>query len=70
MNKESIYKELKEIQRLVWRDDDLMSQGTLFTLQDRLCDLVLKVANDCGQQGDLVRSFPFLYCSGDAGEKG
>lgn len=61
MQKKTIYKELKEIQRLAWRDDDLMEQETLFDLQERLCDLVLKVATDCGQQEDLVRSFPFLY---------
>ena len=61
MTRTELYQQLKEIQRLAWRDDDLMSQGTLFDLQDRLCGLVLKVATDCGQQEDLVRSFPFLY---------
>ena len=61
MSKLEIYEKLKDIQHLVWKNDDLMDQGTLFELQDELIHLVLQVAVDCHKENDLIKSFPFLY---------
>ena len=66
MTMRDIYKELKEIQLLAWAEDDMMTQDTLFALQDRLATVLLEVAKNCGakEMTDLVRSFPFLYQRG------
>lgn len=61
MTKQGIYAELKTIQKMAWRDDDMMRQETLFDLQDRLADLMLRLAQDCGTEQDLASSFPWLY---------
>lgn len=56
-----MYKELKEIQKLLWKDDDRMEQETLFDLQDYVAKLILKVAKEEGQLNDLLANFRFLY---------
>ena len=56
-----MYEELKEIQNLLWKHDDLMDQETLFKLQDKVADLTLKVARSEGRIVDLVDSFKWLY---------
>lgn len=63
MTKSGIYKELKEVNKLLWQNDDWMSQESLFKAQSIVTDLLLKVAQDCGNSAldDLVKSFPFLY---------
>jgi hypothetical protein len=61
MTKQKILSELIEIQKIVWKDDDLMDQNTLFELQHKLANLVLGVANDLNKGHDLVELFPWLY---------
>mgnify|MGYP006969174337 CR=1 FL=1 len=63
MTSRYIYSELKQILSLVWEDDDMMTQETLFEVQERLADLTLKVAQDCGNDAlnNLVKAFPYLY---------
>ncbi len=56
-----MYKELKEIQKLLWKDDDRMEQETLFDLQDYVAELILKTAKEEGQLNDLLANFGFLY---------
>ena len=56
-----MYKELKRIQELLWKNDDYMDQDTLFELQDYVATLLLQVAQKEGKVNDLVKSFPFLY---------
>lgn len=56
-----MYKELKEIQMLLWKDDDRMEQDTLFDLQEKVAELTLKIAEKENRITDLVRSFPWLY---------
>ena len=65
---EDIYNDLREIQNLVWQSDDLMSQDTLFEIQDKLADLMLKVAISAGKEENLARSFPWLYRIAREGE--
>lgn len=65
---EDIYNDLREIQNLVWQSDDLMSQDTLFEIQDKLADLTLKVAIAAGKEENLARSFPWLYRIAREGE--
>jgi len=55
------YEKIKEIQQLLWKDDDRMDQETLFELQDGVADLALAIATDEGWEKDLVASFPWLY---------
>lgn len=55
------YERIKEIQQMVWKDDDRMDQETLFELQDGVADLALAIATDEGCEKDLVASFPWLY---------
>ena len=56
-----MYEKLKKIQTLIWRDDDLMSQDTLFELQEEFANLLLEVAQKENKTEDLVKSFPWLY---------
>jgi len=55
------YNELKEIQKLLWKHDDMMMQDTLFQLQEKVAGLILKVANKEKKVDDLIESFPWLY---------
>ncbi len=61
MNKSEIYKELKDIQRLIWKDDDTMDQETLFELQSRVGHLTLKLAVNLDKKYELMYEFPWLY---------
>jgi hypothetical protein len=56
-----MYEKLKKIQTLIWRDDDLMSQDTLFELQEEFTNLLLEVAQKENKTKDLVTSFSWLY---------
>ena len=56
-----MYEAIEKIQEMLWRHDDLMSQDTLFELQDFVADLALKVAEKEGKVDKLVAKFPFLY---------
>lgn len=61
MTMNEVYDALKEIQLLAWSGDDLMSQDTLFEIQDKLADLTLKAAVASGRGSDLAATFPWLY---------
>jgi hypothetical protein len=56
-----MYDKLKKIQELLWKDDDMMNQSTLFELQENMAKLLLEVAQTEGKTKDLIKSFPFLY---------
>lgn len=58
-----VFTSLCEIQRLVWTDDDCMSQDTLFDLQDKVAKLTLTVAGKVSPESvdKLVTEFPWLY---------
>ena len=56
-----VYEDLKELQLLAWSGDDLMSQDTLFEIQNKLADLTLKAASAVGQERELAAAFPWLY---------
>lgn len=61
MNSNDLYKRLSAIQKMAWKHDDLMTQETLFELQDALADVVLNVARDAGKLDDCLATFPYLY---------
>lgn len=58
-----MYEKIEKIQELLWRDDDMMRQETLFELQDYVAELILEVANKEGPKtvDRLVKKFPWLY---------
>ena len=56
-----MYDKLEKIQEMLWRNDDLMDQDTLFELQDYVAELILNVAEKEGKVDELVAKFPFLY---------
>lgn len=56
-----MYDKLLTIQEMLWRNDDMMMQETLFELQDYVADLLLNVAEKEGKVEELVAKFPFLY---------
>lgn len=56
-----MYNEMRIIQKLLWKNDDLMDQDTLFVLQDMVCKLTLEIAQKENKIDDLIKSFPFLY---------
>lgn len=60
-----IYDGMKEVLRLAWEGDDLMSQDTLFQIQDKLANLALLSAIAARQEEDLVREFPYIYTFGE-----
>ena len=63
MTNEKIYEQLKTVLSLAWRDDDRMTQDTLFRLQEHLANLTLAVAESIGDSAlkDLCKAFPYLY---------
>lgn len=56
-----MYEKLKEIQKLIWKNDDLMDQDTLFELQDKIANLTLEVAQKEGKVEQLIKDFKWLY---------
>ena len=56
-----MYKELAEINKILWRSDDCISQDDLFEVQDKVAELLLKVANKEKKGEQLVKDFPWLY---------
>ena len=58
-----MYEKLEKIQELLWKNDDLMDQDTLFELQDKGAELILEVAGKEGPKtvDRLVKKFPWLY---------
>lgn len=56
-----LYNKIKEIQKLVWKNDDLMMQETLFELQDKIADLALIIAQKEAKTDDLLENFKWLY---------
>ena len=56
-----MYKDIKRVQELLWKDDDLMNQETLFELQELVAELTLKIANREKKTAQLVKDFPHLY---------
>lgn len=56
-----VYETVKAIQRLAWKDDDMMTQETLFDLQEALAHLALELAVETGNETDLLSTFPWLY---------
>lgn len=56
-----MYKHIKELLALVWKDDDHMTQETLFEVQDKVADFALAVAQHIGQEKDLLATFPWVF---------
>ena len=56
-----MYNELKKVQELLWKSDDLMDQDTLFELQEYVAKVILSVAKKEKKIDDLIKSFPWLY---------
>ena len=56
-----MYEKLKEIQQLLWKNDDLMDQDTLFELQDKFAKLTLEIAEKENKIEDLIETFSWLY---------
>lgn len=56
-----MYDDLKKLQKLLWKHDDMMDQETLFELQELVAEMALKAAQAERKVGDLVKSFPWLY---------
>ena len=59
----NMFDTLCELQKLAWANDDLMTQDTLFDLQDKLATLSLSVASKISplKVDSLVKQFPWLY---------
>ena len=56
-----MYNEIKKIQKLLWKHDDMMEQETLFELQDLVAGLALNIAKRENKTAQLACDFPFLY---------
>ena len=61
MTKKDILKRLIKVQKLLWKDDDLMNQEILFDLQAEMQVLVLTLANDTNSTDVILKEFPWLY---------
>lgn len=58
-----MFEELKELLKLAWEDDDIISQENLFELQSKLADLTLQSAKTEKQKEILLKEFPYLYAT-------
>ncbi len=56
-----MYEDIKKIQKLLWKDDDLLRQETLFEIQECVAELALKIAKREKKTTQLVGDFPYLY---------
>lgn len=56
-----MYNKLKNIQQLLWRNDDRMDQEVLFEIQDEFANILLEIAAREDRVEDLINSFPWLY---------
>ena len=57
----NLYNDVKQIMKLVWKDDDMMEQDTLFRLQDYMKLLAYEIASREGKTDDLLKTFPLVY---------
>ena len=64
MNSNDIYKRAKNMLSLAFAEDDRISQGNLWDLQENLAQFALNAAIDCGKADELVNSYPWLYKRG------
>ena len=56
-----MYNEIKKIQKLLWKHDDMMDQETLFDVQDLVGALAKKIAEKEHKTEQLVKDFPHIY---------
>ena len=56
-----MYNAIARIQKLLWKDDDMINQETLFELQELIAEIALKIANREKKTAQLVKDFPHLY---------
>lgn len=61
MKKSDIFNKLMEIQDLIWEEDDMLSQESLFEVQNITAKLVLNLANDLEKGSILIEKYPWLY---------
>ena len=61
MTKKETYRRMKSLLALAWKNDDYMSQESLFELQQKLANYTLDAASDCGEVFSLADEFPWLY---------
>ena len=59
-----LYKRIVDIQKIVWRGDDLIDQSDLFELQDKIAELALVIAENENKTNELLAAFPWLYTQG------
>lgn len=56
-----LYTRIVNIQKLIWKNDDILDQNDLFDLQEKIADLALAIAENENKTDDLVEKFPWLY---------
>jgi len=56
-----MYNEIKKIQQLLWKHDDMMQQEDLFELQELVAELALGIAQKEKKTEQLAKDFPYLY---------
>ncbi|MBQ9603845.1 MAG: hypothetical protein IJR45_00370 [Firmicutes bacterium] len=56
-----LYTRIVNIQKLIWKIDDILDQNDLFDLQEKIADLALAIAENENKTDDLVEKFPWLY---------
>ena len=56
-----MYNDIKKIQTLLWKHDDMMQQETLFELQEVVAGLALRIAEKEKRTEEIVKDFPHLY---------
>lgn len=61
MTKKKLFKELIELQMLIWSGDDQIGQEELFEAQNKLANILLKLGKDVDGVEELAEKFPYLY---------
>ena len=65
MTMTDVYEKLVELQGVLWKHYDLMTQDTLFEAQELVAALTLETCFAAGKKGEeLVEKFPWLYTKG------
>lgn len=59
--KSEIFDSLIKLQDILWEDDDLIEQDSLFEAQEILAKLVLQIGKDVKKLDLLLDKYPYLY---------
>jgi len=60
IDKNEIFNDLVKITSILWEDDDLIDQDSLFKVQEDTVKLLVKLGNELNKAEYLIKKCPFI----------